>query len=37
MTYGDIHHLEPVGIADKVIGEDDGALEARVGPSRPAR
>lgn len=29
----DIDELEPEGVADEVIGEDDGALEAGVGPA----
>jgi hypothetical protein len=28
----DVHHLEPVGIADQIVGEDDCALEACIGP-----
>ena len=32
-TYRNVDHLEPEGVADQVVGQDDGALQARVGPS----
>ena len=36
-TYRHIHHLEPVSIANGVVGEDGGALEAGVRPFRTVR
>lgn len=30
-----IHHLEPIRIPHQIIGEDDGSLPSRVGPSLP--
>jgi hypothetical protein len=32
-TYRYVHHLEPERVADQVVGQHDGALQARVGPS----
>ena len=32
-TYRDVHHLEPVRVADEVIGEDDSALDSGARPS----
>lgn len=34
-TYRYVHHLEPEGVADQVVCQHDGALQARVGPSVP--
>lgn len=33
-SYRNIHHLEPVGVSDQIVGQDDGALQSRVGPFR---
>lgn len=33
-TYRDIHHLEPVRVADEVVRQNYGSLEPRVRPFR---
>lgn len=33
-TYRDIHHLEPVRVANEVIRQHDGSLEPRIRPFR---
>lgn len=32
-TYRYVHHLEPERVADQVVGQHDGALQACIGPS----
>jgi len=34
-TYRDVHQLDPEGVADQVVGQHNGALQPRVGPSVP--
>jgi hypothetical protein len=36
-TYRDVHHLQPEGVADQVVGEHCSALQPRVRPSVPVR
>lgn len=33
-SYRNIHHLEPVGVSDQVVGQHNSALQSRVGPFR---